>query len=221
MSWENRLGQEQAGSSAKRAEGFTLIEMMVAVGIIMIAFGFMVPTLNSFTQDRKVSSAGTMITTLLNSARNEAVTKKSPYGVVFYQRGMRLYSFEGEIDGDGRLSHFLGGLVEYSSDEKINYRLQFAEREYEEILSPPSAEEEDELRPEDVSIRFKPDGTADFGKFNDVGSFHFSEDEPSNADIILDLGWDKRRKGWIDIRPQGRIVFKVAETKGDSEEDDG
>lgn len=195
--------------------GFTLIEMMVAIGIIMLALGFMLPTLNSFTQDRKVSSAGTLVATALNGARQEAVSQKKVFGVVFYQRGVRQYDFEGVKDEDGRLRHF-GDFIEYSNDDKIRYRLQFAGRKYEDLPNPPALEEE--LRPEDVVIRFKDDGTIDFGEYTDVPSFQFSQDTPSNADIVFDLSWDSERKGWLDIRPQGRIVFKVAEVEGADEE---
>ncbi|MGE3163709.1 MAG: Tfp pilus assembly protein FimT/FimU [Planctomycetota bacterium] len=212
----SKLGVPSLRRDPRPAAGFTLIEMMVAIGIIMLAFGFMLPTLNSFTQDRKVSSAGSLIATTLNGARQDAVTQKRPFGVVFYRRGVRIYDFEGRKNEDGEVQHFVGGLVEYSRDDKIQYRLQFANKKYEELADPPATD--DVLRPEDVVLRFKDDGTIDFGNYADVPSFMFQKDMPANADVVFDLSWDEDRKGWLDIRPQGRIVFKVAEVEGSDEE---
>ena len=87
--------------------GFTLIEMVVVIGIIILATGFIVPSLSKFFQNRQLNNAGKIITNTLQEARNEAVTKKQPVRVIFLQRGLRVY-VEGPVR-IGRVHAYTGG----------------------------------------------------------------------------------------------------------------
>ena len=74
-----------------RQPGFTLIELIVVIGIIILATGFIVPTLSRFFQNRALNNAGTLIHGVLNGARNDAVTTKKAVRVVFLKRGLRVF----------------------------------------------------------------------------------------------------------------------------------
>ena len=200
-------------------EGFTLIELIVVISVIVIVFSISLPALGKFLEDRKLKAAGTLVMTKLNEARTNAVTQKRPIGIVFYQKGMRMYDFEGQQQDDGELTHFIGGVAPYQSVEGIEYRLQFAGASYADILPQPENILDESLREDDIVLRFESDGTIDFGRFSDVPSSEWKDERPANADIIVDYfqGSGERReypaKAWIDVRPQGRLAYKIAETK--------
>ncbi|MFQ5653601.1 MAG: Tfp pilus assembly protein FimT/FimU [Planctomycetota bacterium] len=202
--------------------GFTLIEMVVTIAIIILAAGFIAPTLTEMFQSRKLENATTLIVGSLNEARNEAVTQKRAHAVVFLQRGVRLYR-EGKGTESGS---FLGGLRSYAPDdeaETVRYHLQFAGKSYEDISRLLIAQEEgadDEdltLRDGDLYLRLLPDGTVDFGNHKDVPSFQYNAKPPRNADVIIERAGDRYNRGFVDIRPTGRSVHKVEELIDDEE----
>lgn len=205
----------------RRDEAFTLIELVVVISVIMVVFAMSLPALGKFLEDRKLKAAGTLVMTTLNEARTNAVTLKRPIGVVFYQKGMRLYDFEGDTPEDGgSTTHFMGDMKQYQTFNGIQYRLQFAEMAYEDIPKQPDSILEESLRDEDVYLRFESDGTITFGRFADVSSSDFDQDRPANADLIVDYfqgGVENPSKAWIDVAPQGRLAYKIAESKAADE----
>ncbi|MEM7166042.1 MAG: prepilin-type N-terminal cleavage/methylation domain-containing protein [Planctomycetota bacterium] len=215
--------EERIKRLQQRGGGFTLIELIVVISVMVVVFGISLPALRNFMEDRKLKAAGTLIMTTLNEARTNAVTQKRPVGVVFYQKGMRLYDFEGSVQDDGSVLHFNGGMRPYQSVDGIQYRLQFADLSYADIPGQPEEILDESLRDEDVTIRFESDGTIAFGRYKDVPSSEFDDERPANADIIVDYfrggpdGHEHELKAWIDVRPQGRLAYKVAESKAQDE----
>jgi prepilin-type N-terminal cleavage/methylation domain-containing protein len=200
---------------SRRTFGFTLIEIVVVVSIIVIVMGFSAPAFIKMFQNRRLEGAGTLIGSAINEARNDAVTKKQVHRIVFLRDGFRVYREPKGADKGG----FQEGIRPYDPDRTgLEYDLVFAGRPYTELPTDlaiildskgtPPPPEEWTVTDEETSIRFLPDGTVDFGKFEDVPSFQFNATPPESADIIIRQKDDKQR-GYLDIRPTGRSAFKV------------
>lgn len=67
--------------------GFTLVEMLLVIAIMVILFGFAVPAMNTVMRGSQLSQATDMIAGLLNSARQSALARNQTIEVRFYQLG--------------------------------------------------------------------------------------------------------------------------------------
>lgn len=207
--------------------GFTLIEMVVVVAVIMIALGLLVPNLAAAYNNRRLSHAGDVIVRNLNLARNNAITEKRAWYVVFFRNTLQLARENrdtGDIDFVESPQRFEG-----NDTDMVSYRLMFAggdegfrpqeipvkahdtskltEGELSEIKD--GDETDAKLRGGDVFIVFRPDGSVDFGRNTDVATQSFQDGE--KADIQIRQNGMRDRQGWIDIRPTGRPKFKLQE----------
>lgn len=61
----------------KLSQGFSLIEMVVAMMVIGIISGFVVPAFNGFGRSSSLTSAGNAVANMANFARQEAMTKNT------------------------------------------------------------------------------------------------------------------------------------------------
>jgi prepilin-type N-terminal cleavage/methylation domain-containing protein len=68
----------------RRQAGFTLIEILVVVAIIVIMIAMAVPLFSTLTGSRSEESAENQIAAMLNTARTEAMALQVPTGVMFY-----------------------------------------------------------------------------------------------------------------------------------------
>ena len=71
--------------------GFTLMELMVVISIIIIASGLMVPSFRDFIRNRALDGVRLQTGTTLGSARLQAVANSSTFSVVFFSEGVRIY----------------------------------------------------------------------------------------------------------------------------------
>ncbi len=198
--------------------GFTLIEMIVTIGIIIMAAGFLAPAVKTMFQNRKLENAGTVIATVLNDARGKAVTTKRAHQVVFFKDGLRLYM---EAKGPEDPGKFIGDLERFDPDNSgtMSYDLAFAKLKSEDIPSDLVVLIEDARLPaeqwivteDDIALRFLPDGSVSFGALQDVPSYLFRESPPKGADIVIHRYGDREQSGYLDVRPTGRTEFKVEE----------
>jgi prepilin-type N-terminal cleavage/methylation domain-containing protein len=80
--------------------GFTLVELVVVVGIIGIMAAFSLPQIGKFIRNYRVRGATQQVATEINAARNRAITKNVNLGVVFLTRSATTYQWVVE-DGTG------------------------------------------------------------------------------------------------------------------------
>ena len=64
-------------AGARRARGFTLVEMMVTVGIAVILLGIAAPSFSSYIRNQRVKAAAIDIHMALTLARSEAIKRNN------------------------------------------------------------------------------------------------------------------------------------------------
>ncbi len=63
---------------------FTLVEMLIVMGIIVIVILLAIPAIQSITGTRSVGAAQNTLSALITRAREEAVGLQEPRGIMFY-----------------------------------------------------------------------------------------------------------------------------------------
>ena len=71
--------------------GFTIIELMVVVAIIVMASGVMGPTLMDFMRNRELEGIRGQFGNIFNMARLQAVNQRRDISVVFFREGPRVF----------------------------------------------------------------------------------------------------------------------------------
>ena len=64
-------------------KGFTLMEMLIVLAVIVLILGVSIPFFSSFTKGAKLKTAAKDITAVLNTARNLVITHRRNYSVTF------------------------------------------------------------------------------------------------------------------------------------------
>ncbi|HCW43727.1 MAG: hypothetical protein H8E43_03275 [Planctomycetia bacterium] len=199
-------------------QGFTLVEMIVTIGIIIMAAGFIAPAVTKIFQDRRIENAASVIITTINEARNAAVTKKQKHSVVFLRTGVRLYKHPKGDDMGG----FVGSIRSLNATEVnlISYSMPCANLESEEIPEMLADQglnmSNDEWKPgrDDLTIDLNVDGTIDFKFLSDIPSYKFDADPPFGGDLVIMQKGDPRIC-YVDIKATGRAGSKVTEEEAE------
>jgi type II secretory pathway pseudopilin PulG len=71
-------------SPLRRTLGFTLTEMLVVIGIIILVVAMAIPAIRSLTGTRSVDAGYNTLNALITRAREEAVGLQTVHGVLFY-----------------------------------------------------------------------------------------------------------------------------------------
>lgn len=85
----------------RKMAGFTLIELMVIVVVLVIVMTVAIPNLQEMIKNNRVTAQGNELVSLINYARNEAIRRTDSVTVNISSDG---YSWTGEVldpDGDG------------------------------------------------------------------------------------------------------------------------
>ncbi|MFN0057992.1 MAG: Tfp pilus assembly protein FimT/FimU [Planctomycetota bacterium] len=209
-------GTARPRSRAWRGQmGFTLMEMMVTIAIVMLALVSLLPALGKSFLNRKLNGAGSILVKLLGEARNKAITQKQSFSVVFYKRGAQLFQ---EAKGT-KPAMFVGNMLTYApgdTSETVTYELRFAGANgaYSALRDATPADFAPPLEDSgEVFIRFNSDGTVDFAKNQDINSALYRDGV--DADIIITQGGLNDRRGLIDVKNTGRVNSKVHDLEPD------
>jgi len=218
--------------------GFTLIELMVVIAIIVLAAGLMTPTITDFFKNRQLERIRGEFGASFNSARLKAVNEGVPTSLVFFKDGFGIY--------DERKKQFCEELARPESSllasEQMWYVLGF-EHGRANIHLPTYSRWKDSHSPQDTGrgssrtggtagasggggsrdtgpgpaqsitglpkITFNRDGSINFATGSDVSSAIFNKEEvPSNADIIIYQA-SNTTACFIDLRGPGQMRCRV------------
>ncbi len=220
----------------RRRGGFTLIEILVVVTIIVMAFGFATPTISKFLSNRKVKSITSRLARGLQAGRMRAITKHCDVYVFFLRDRLMLVSARPEVP------EFFTYFNDDNERSKMSIHVRFADARVRHDPRPDSGT--DQLRgdlpplPPDVAVTdpvagktvlkgldnwvlegkhayllFKSEGTVEFGSDDgpgDVLPMGFWATPPIDADVIVEE-LDNKNHGWIDIRPTGNVDVRIEE----------
>ena len=64
--------------------GFTLVEILIAVSIIVLMIGLTLPAFRAITGSRSTEGATNQVTSMLAQVRSDAIGTQQPHGVAFY-----------------------------------------------------------------------------------------------------------------------------------------
>ncbi len=207
--------------------GFTLIELMVVVAIIVMAMGVMAPTLIEFFRNQKLKNMRSHFSSALSVARLMAITERSAIRVVFFREGVRVYHVQNKAFR--RDEEFIPESAPGSA-QGITFNLRFARdggmpnselpayREWEKSqphlneIPGPSFPQAGQCDVEGIAgVEFERDGTVRWLKGSDVPTSLYKKDPPADADIIVEQTGNAEAL-YIDIRSTGPIQtqFNVA-----------
>jgi prepilin-type N-terminal cleavage/methylation domain-containing protein len=76
------------GGSVRRGfarQGFTLTEILIVIGLIVLVIALAVPAFNAMTGGRSIDAATNQLSAMLGRARMEAIGLQEPRGLLFYR----------------------------------------------------------------------------------------------------------------------------------------
>lgn len=217
--------------------GFTMIELIVVIGIIILAAGTMSPTIVDFFKGRKLRIIQQEFRSAINSARLRAVNERSQVRLVFFREGIRVFadrenkfvdenfSVEGPFrvpaEGDRVESWYVLGFQNGMLNNEIPSYTTWKEsgsggkkKRRRRIRRRKSQENRltADLGPINLDglpqIAFLRDGSVSFLTGVDVASSTFNRKEPTNADLIL-YARGNTSVCLIDIQPTGQNKTKI------------
>jgi len=211
--------------------GFTLVEILVVVSIIVIMFGFAAPVIARFMSGKKVKAVTGRLARGLLSARMKAITKQLDVYAFFLHDRMVFISTRPEPP---ELFPYFADDVEKT---KMTIAFRFADVLVKHAPNAPdllasdlpsaAAVAQDWTKPlaaktvllgrvfegVPVYLLFKSEGTVEFGSADgpgDILSVGFWATPPVDADIIVAEDSNDTH-GWIDIRATGNVDTRIAE----------
>ena len=214
----------------REVEGFTMIELIVVIGIIVLAAGMMTPSITDFFKNRQLQQVLRTMRSTINSARLKAVNERTRVRLVFFKEGVRVFDDrankfvdeffdpEGSPLADGKSWFVLGfygdrtstSLPAFREWEKTHLPKRMtgkeSNREREKAAEQKKSRKGAERRI-DLSglpqIAFLRDGSVDFTVGVDVGTVEFKKEPPERADVMV-MSAGNTTTCFIDIQMTGQ-----------------
>jgi prepilin-type N-terminal cleavage/methylation domain-containing protein len=149
---EGRIADSGHSSSVSRrpSSGFTLIEMILVMALLVIAVSFVAPQLSGFFRGRTLKSEGKQIVALMHRGQSRAVSGGVPM-VLWFDSKAQKYGLEeepGYTDKDP-------DAVEFQLDDNLQIEIT----EDDAATAPATDTSRDTVRAGLPQISFLPDGT--------------------------------------------------------------
>ncbi len=213
--------------------GFTMIELIVVIGIIVLAAGMMTPQITDFFKGRRLKQLTAAFRSTINSARLKAVNERTRVRLVFFREGIRVY--------DEREAKFIDELFNPEASEfagdKAWYVLGFYRdtpsvdlqrfRDWERRFVPRKKRLAGSRRSggnasavaqiPQVTLKqlaglpqiiFRRDGAVEFNVGSDVSSIFYKRTPPTGADLIIYVKGNTSAC-YIDLQLTGQNRSKV------------
>lgn len=75
---------QSPASKAPRRGGFTLTEVLIVIGLILLVITIAIPVMSALTGGRSVDAAQNQISAALARARQDAMALQEPHGIIFF-----------------------------------------------------------------------------------------------------------------------------------------
>ena len=207
-----------------------MVELIVVIGIIILAAGMMTPSITDFFKSRQLVELVREVRGVINNARLKAVNERSEVHVVFFKEGLRLFDpkVNGFVDeywdpstsvlSSGKAWLLLGFLDDRPSTELTPYASWAEKNMPEEPLEVDGEEKKKKKavnpRIVDIStlprITFQRDGSIAYpGGGNDVGSQAYKTE--TSADLLV-FAQDNPSICFIDLLVSGQNRSKLVLT---------
>ncbi len=209
-----------------------MIELIVVIGIIILAAGMMTPQITDFFKGRQLRQLTNTFRSTINSARLKAVNERTQVRLVFFREGIRVYDEresrfvdeffnpEASVFAGDRAWYVLGF---YQDTPSVNLE-KFREWE-KKFRAPPKrggssksdtgSGASSEASPVTLKqleslpqIVFRRDGSVEFTVGSDVSSIFYKKDPPSAADLIIYVAGNTSAC-YIDIQLTGQNRSKL------------
>jgi prepilin-type N-terminal cleavage/methylation domain-containing protein len=208
-----------AGDRSSSRAGFTLVELLVVISIIILAAGLMTPTITDFFRNRQLEGIRGYFGSSFNTARLEAVQKGFPFSVVFFRDGSRVFNEKLKVflEGSGpSKSPFTEGVMWYELGflgRKPSTELPLF-REWEEraragagAASARATSDTFQFRTDDLpKVTFERDGSLRFTMGADVDSRLYKDQK--DADIVIYQAMS-HVACFIDLRLPGQFKSQI------------
>ena len=196
--------------------GFTIVELMVVIAIIVIAAGFMAPSITDFMKMRQLEAVRGLFGSTFNQARLRAVNQRAKVSLAFFRDGVRVYDLTTRNFVDETFNPtgsplsgkevwyelgFLGGKSSWSLPRYSEWESNHPPRQ------PRSGGPKVMILEGVPFLTFQRDGTLVFDVGTDVSTVTFKKDQPKDADLVIK---QKGNQTWsfVDFRTTGQLRTK-------------